>query len=132
MSSGTFSQDSVIAVKKKVKSSLYRSGETPENIAGRFLSCRCSMTILVEQDTMNENVWQMPNSYLCTREDLEKDHGHSLVLVLRKSGIPSKRIVHKEFGTMLLKDVGGIRRKRMSNFPCYDSIVQRSNQKQRT
>ena len=28
------------------------------------------------------------------------------------------------------KDVVGIRRERMSNFPCYDSIVQRSTQKQ--
>ena len=30
------------------------------------------------------------------------------------------------------KNVGGIRRKRMSNFPSYDPIVQRSTQKQRT
>ena len=33
---------------------------------------------------MKKNVWQTPNSYLCTREDLEKDNGHLLVLVLRK------------------------------------------------
>ena len=33
---------------------------------------------------MKKEVWQMPNSYLCTREDLEKDNGHLLVLVLRK------------------------------------------------
>ena len=33
----------------------------------------------------------------------KKDHDRSLVLVLRKSGIPSKRIVHKESRTMLLK-----------------------------
>ena len=31
-----------------------------------------------------ENVWQMPISYLCTREDLEKDNGHLLVLVMKK------------------------------------------------
>ena len=30
------------------------------------------------------------------------------------------------------KDVVGICRKHMSNFPCYDSIVQRSTQKQKT
>ena len=30
------------------------------------------------------------------------------------------------------EDVGGIRRKRMSDFPCYDSIFQRSTQKQGT
>ena len=33
---------------------------------------------------MKKNVWQMLDSYLCMQEDLEKDHGHSLVLVLRK------------------------------------------------
>ena len=30
------------------------------------------MTFPVEQKTTKKNVWQMPNSYLCTREDLEK------------------------------------------------------------
>ena len=30
----------------------------------------------MEQKTTQQNVWQMPNSYLCTREDLEKDKGH--------------------------------------------------------
>ena len=39
---------------------------------------------LVEQKTMKKNVWQMLDSYLCMQEDLEKDTGHSLVLVLRK------------------------------------------------
>ena len=36
MSSGTFSQDSIIAVSKKVKSLLNRLGEAPENFTGRF------------------------------------------------------------------------------------------------
>ena len=31
---------------------------------------------------MKKNVWQMLDSYLCTQEDLEKDNGHLLVLVL--------------------------------------------------
>ena len=55
------------------------------------------------QKTMKKNVWQMLDSYLCMQEDLEKDNGHSLVLVLRKSGTLSKRTVHKEFGTKLQK-----------------------------
>ena len=33
---------------------------------------------------MKKNVWQMLDSYLCMQQDLEKDNGHSLVLVLRK------------------------------------------------
>ena len=37
-----------------------------------FYPCRCSTTFLVEQDTMNKNVWQMLDSYLCMQEDLEK------------------------------------------------------------
>ena len=45
----------------------------------------------------------MPNSYLRTREDLEKDNGHLLVLVLRKSGNLSVKTVHKESWTQLQK-----------------------------
>ena len=52
---------------------------------------------------MMKKVWQMPNSYLCTREDLEKDNGHLLVLVLRKSGTLSVKTVHKESETKLQK-----------------------------
>ena len=52
---------------------------------------------------MKKNVWQMLDSYLCMQEDLEKDNGHSLFIFLRKSGTPSKKTVHKEFGTKLQK-----------------------------
>ena len=68
-----------------------------------FYLCRCSTTLLAEQKTMKKNVWQMLDSYLCTQEDLEKDNGHSLVLVLRKSGSLSKKTVYKESGTKLQK-----------------------------
>ena len=61
------------------------------------------MTFPVEQKTTKQNVWQMPNSHLCTREDLEKHNGHLLVLVLRKSDTVSVKTVHKESGTILLK-----------------------------
>ena len=94
----------------------------------KFHSCRCSTTFPVEQETLNKNVWQTLDSYLCMQEHLVKDNGHSLVLVLRKSGTPSNRTVTRNLGQYCGKDVGGIRRKRMSNFPCYDSIVQRSTQ----
>ena len=52
---------------------------------------------------MKKNVWQMLNSYLCMQEDLEKDNGHSLVLLLRKSGTLSVKMVHKENGTIWRK-----------------------------
>ena len=97
-----------------------------------FYICRCSTTFLVEQKTMKKNVCQTFDSYLWMQEDLEKDTGHSLVLVPRRSGILWKKTVHKEFGTIYRKDVDSIRRERMSNFPFYDSIVQRSTLKQRT
>ena len=38
------------------------------------------------------------DSYLCMQEDLEKDNGHSLVLVLKQVVLYQKRTVHKEFG----------------------------------
>ena len=52
---------------------------------------------------MKKNVWQMLDSYLCMQEDLEKDNGHLLVLVLKRSGIVSVKTVHKESGTKLQK-----------------------------
>ena len=98
-----------------------------------WYSSQCSMTSLVDQKTTKKNVWQMPNSFLYLQEDLEKDNGHSLILVLRKSGALS---VSEDSPQGLWdnsqKHVGRIRRKRMSNFPCYEPIVQMSTQKQRT
>ena len=35
-------------------------------------SSRCSTTFSVEQMTTKKNVWQTPNSYLCTRESLQR------------------------------------------------------------
>ena len=48
---------------------------------------------------MNKNVWQTLDSYLCKQEKFVKDNGHSLVLVLRKSGTLSVKTVHKKSGT---------------------------------
>ena len=66
--------------------------------------CRCSMTFSVDQKTTKKNAWQMPNSYLCTQGDLEKDNGHSLVLFPKRSGTVSVKTVHKEHGTIWLKE----------------------------
>ena len=68
-----------------------------------YYFCRCSTTFLVTIKAMKKNVWQMLDSYLCMQENLVKDNGHSLVLVLRKSGTRWKRTVPKEFWTKLQK-----------------------------
>ena len=47
------------------------------------------MTSLVDQKTTKKNARQMPNSYLCTQGELEKDNGHLSVPVLRQSGTVS-------------------------------------------
>ena len=64
-----------------------------------FFSCRSSTSFLVERKTMKKSVWHTLKSYLCMQEGLEKDNGHLLFLVLRKSGTLSKTTVHKESGT---------------------------------
>ena len=61
------------------------------------------MTFPVDQEAMKKNACQMPISFLFLQEDLEKDNGHSLVLVLRKSGTLSVKTVHKENGTIWRK-----------------------------
>ena len=91
-----------LPLSEEVKRLLFRvRRKHQKNSQEEFYVCRCSTTFPVEQKTTQQNVWQTPNSYLCTREDLEKDNGQLLVLVLRKSGTPSVRTVFKEFGTKL-------------------------------
>ena len=58
-----------------------------------------SMFTPVDQETMKKNASQMPISFLFVRKDLEQDKGHLLVLVLKRSGILSVKMVHKENGT---------------------------------
>ena len=65
--------------------------------------CRCSTTFLLDQKIMKKNAWRMPNSFLCMQKDLEKDKGHSLVPVLKRSGIATVKTAHKEYGTIWLK-----------------------------
>ena len=86
-----------LQLSEEVKSLLYRLGETSENFT-------CSMTFLVDQKTTKKNAWQMPNSCLCTQKDFEKDNGHLLVLVLKRSGTVSVKTVQKEYGTTSPKE----------------------------
>ena len=105
-SSGIFSQAfNTSQLSEEFKSSLLRLGETPDNFIGRILFyVDVQRHFLWNKRTMNKNVWQMPNSYLCTREDLEKDNGHSLVLALKRNGTVSVKT-----GQNCRKDVVGIR-----------------------
>ena len=62
-------------------------------------SFRCSMTSHGDQETMKKNANQMLDSFLNMQRDEEQDNGHFLVLVQRKRGILSVKIVHKVNGT---------------------------------
>ena len=86
-SSGIFSQDS-IRCSSATRSKVYCTDwEKHQKISQEeFYSCRCSTTFPVEQKTMNKNVWHTLESYLRMQGGLVQDNGHSLVLVLKRSG----------------------------------------------
>ena len=65
-----------------------------------FYLCRCLTTFLLIRKTMKKNVWHMLRSFLYLQRSLVLDNGHSLVQVLKRSGI-LQRIVHKEPGIIL-------------------------------
>ena len=48
----------------------------------------CVTTFLVEHKTMNKNAWHMLKSSLHMQRNFEKDNGHSLVPVPKRSGVP--------------------------------------------
>ena len=101
-----------LQLSEEVKSLLLRLGARHQRISQEEShSCQCSTTYPVEQKTTKQNVWQTPNSSLCTREDLEKDNGHLLVVVLRKSGLlqVKTRQSTRNLGQSGRKDVVGIR-----------------------
>ena len=117
----------------KVKDLLSRLGETPANFTGRIL------------------FMSMFNDISCGTKDNEQEclaHARVVSVSARKFGTRQWSFIgpgsekkwysikedspQRNLGQYRGEDVGGIHRKRMSDFPCYDSIVQRSTQKQRT
>ena len=82
-----------LQISHKVQELLLRLNETPENSTGR------STTSHGERKTTRQNANRMLNSFLYLQEDSEQDNGHFSVLVQRKSGILSVKIVHKVNGT---------------------------------
>ena len=104
----------------KINGLLGDLGQTPELSQEEFSLCRCSTTFPVEQKTMMKNAWQMPSSFIYWSRFWKE-------VVLHERGQSTRNL-----GQSSGKDVDCFRRKRMSNFPWYDPIVQRSTQKQRT
>ena len=74
-------------------------------------SCRCSTTSPEDQETLKKSACEMSISFLFVQKDLEQDNGHLLVLVLKRSGILSVKIVHKENGQYGGNDDVGISQK---------------------
>ena len=85
----------------KVTDLLRNLGETPETFTGRILIMSMVNDISCDRKGNKKNVWQMPKSSPYLQGDSVLDSGPLLVQVLKRSGIPWKRIVHKEFGIRL-------------------------------
>ena len=82
-----FPGHNTLQLSQEVKSLLLRLDETQENFKGRIIFMS------------TKNAKQMLKSFLSMQRDLEQDNGHFLVLVQRKSGFLSVKIVHKVNGT---------------------------------
>ena len=96
-------------------------------------SYQCSTTSLVDQETTKKNACQMPISSLYMQRDLEKDNGQFI-----GPGSAKKRYCIREDSPQGVWDNVAERmllefaKKRLSNLPRYEPIVQRSTQKQWT
>ena len=95
-----------LQLSEKVRRLLFKSDETPENLTGRKLFMSLFNDISCESKDNEKEC--LANAKLVSlyarRFRLEKDNGHSLVLVLKRSGTVSVKTVHKEYGTILLKE----------------------------
>ena len=108
---------------------LSRLGETPESFTGRILFMSMFNDIFCEK-TMKKNVWQMLVSILAKKFGIGQwsflGPGSEKKCYCMEEDSPQGIWSHRG------KDAVGICGKRMINFPCNNSIVQRSTQKQRT
>ena len=89
-----------LQLSQEVKSLLLRLDETPENFTGRIIFMSMFNDISwgsrANEKECESNA-RLVSLYM--QRDLEQDNGHFLVLVLRKSGTLSVKIVHKVNGT---------------------------------
>ena len=74
----------------KVKDLLSRLGETPEKFTGRILFMSMFNDISCGTKDNEEECLAHVKSYLCMRESLVQDNGHSLVPIPKRSGILCK------------------------------------------
>ena len=122
-----------LQLSEEVKSLLLKSGETPENFTRRiifmwmFNDISCGSRDNEEECTLNAKLVSLHAKRFGKRTMAISWSWFWKEVVLYQRG-QSKRNLGQYGG----KDVVGIRRKWMSNFPCYNSIVQRSTQKQKS
>ena len=92
-----------LQLNEEVKHLLLILDETPENFTGRILFT--SMFNDISCGTKDNEEECVANARLVSlyAKRLAKDNGHSLVLVLKRSGILWKRVAHKESWTKLQK-----------------------------
>ena len=89
-----------LQLSQEVKELLLRLNETPENFIGRIIFM--SMFNDISWGSRDNKVECESNAKLVSlymQKDLEQDNGHFSVLIQRKSGILSVKIVHKVNGT---------------------------------
>ena len=119
----------------EVKSLLLKLGETPENFHSKIeIHVDVQRHLLWVKEQWKRIVWQMPISFLYMQQDLEKDNGHLLVLVVRKSGYSTSEedSPQGECDNMAVRMLLELAESAMSNFFSATSPLSRGpTQKQR-
>ena len=119
-SSGIFSQDEFAAVQVKIL--LLRLDESPESFTGRIIFMSTLNDISCGKKDNGEYCLTNANFFFFCIEIWKKDTGHSLVLVLKRSGSVSVKTAHNESGTKLQKGCCWISLGADVQFPCHDSM----------
>ena len=94
-----FPRHNTLQLNEEVKRLLLRLDETPEKFHRKNHIYVAVQRHFLWIKRLKKSAWRMPNSFLYLERDLEKDNGHSLVLVLTRSGTVSVKTVNKECGT---------------------------------
>ena len=88
-----------LQLSQEVQELLLRLHKTPENFTGRIIFMSMFNDISCVSKDNEKECMSSANLVSLYAKRLEKDNGHSLVLVPRKSGLLSVKIVHKVNGT---------------------------------
>ena len=87
-----------LQLSQEVQELRLRLGERPEKFPGRIIFMSLFNDISWGSKDDRKNARQMLNLFLSMQKDSAQDNGHSSVLVQRKSGLLSVKIVHKVNG----------------------------------